>query len=198
MKKYRDEKSLKEDFKYLKTILQMRTRPNTYQKNYDSFIDTDYLHGSFGTKQNIVLGVSELHHDSLKKIKAYGFTKYHQKLFKETDYLFLDENSKVKQAIVVAQSYLTKDNINFYFWGHSLDVSDREYIEEIFSFNNTKDSRVRVTVYYFNNTTKFSLLNNLLTILGKEKVEKWMKNKWLQFKPNPEIKFNEMISEKTA
>ena len=30
------------------------------------------------------------------------------------------------------------------------------------------------------------------------KVEQWMKNKWLVFNPNPEIKFNEMISEKTA
>lgn len=166
---------------------------NTYQKNYDSSIDTDYLHGSFGEKQNIVLGVSELNGDSLKRIKAYGFTKYHQKLFKETDYLFLDGNSKVKQEIEIAKSYVTKDNINFYFWGHSLDVSDREYIEEIFGFNNTKDSRVRVTIYYFDNTAKFSLLNNLLTILGKNKVEQWMKNKWLQFKPNPEIKFTEAI-----
>lgn len=112
--------------------------------------------------------------------------------------MFLHENSKVKQAIGIAQSYVTKDNINFYFWGHSLDVSDREYIEEIFSFNSTKDSKVRVTLYYFDNTGKFSLLNNLLTILGKTKVEKWMKNKWLVFKPNPEIKFDEIISEKTA
>ena len=139
-----------------------------------------------------------MHEEALKKIKAYGFTKYHQKLFKETDYLFLHENSKVKQAIGIAQSYVTKDNINFYFWGHSLDVSDREYIEEIFSFNSTKDSKVRVTLYYFDNTGKFSLLNNLLTILGKTKVEKWMKNKWLVFKPNPEIKFDEIISEITA
>ena len=35
---------------------------------------------------------------------------------------------------------------------------------------------------------KFDLLNNLLAILGKDKVEHWMKKKWLVFKLNPEIK----------
>lgn len=49
------------------------------------------MHGSYGQDQNIVLGISDLNDDSLKKLKAYGFTKYHQKLFKDTDYLFLDE-----------------------------------------------------------------------------------------------------------
>ncbi len=31
------------------------------------------------------------------------------------------------------------------------------------------------------------LLNNLITILEKDKVEQWMKNKWLKFEPNPNI-----------
>ena len=33
---------------------------NTYQKLYDQSTETDYLHGSFGEKQNIVLGVSDV------------------------------------------------------------------------------------------------------------------------------------------
>ncbi|WP_257223975.1 hypothetical protein [Acinetobacter sp. YH12106] len=32
LKKYRNQKSLKEDFKYLKPIFQMRTRPSTHLK----------------------------------------------------------------------------------------------------------------------------------------------------------------------
>ena len=67
---------------------------NTYQRLHDS-VDVEYLHGSCGEYQNIVLGVSDLEDDSLKKIKAYGFTKYQQKLFKDTDYLFLDEFKKL-------------------------------------------------------------------------------------------------------
>ncbi len=182
---------------------------STYTKNYEE-LDTDYLHGRCGKNQNIVLGISELKDDSLRELKAYGFTKYHQKLFKETDYLFLDEYSKkaeeslekytkhkatnyanyqIEQQREQGFSKLLSLNINFYIWGHSLDVSDRDYIEEIFSLNDDIDRNVRVVVYYFDNSAKFSLLNNLLAILGKDKVEKWMKKKWLHFKPNPQINF---------
>jgi len=62
---------------------------NTYQRIHEN-VEVEYLHGSHGEQQNIVLGVSDLTDESLKKLKAYGFTKYHQKLFNETDYLFLD------------------------------------------------------------------------------------------------------------
>ena len=78
-------------------------------------------------------------------------------------------------------------NLYFYIWGHSLDVSDKDYIIDLFSLNDDIDRNVRVIVYHFNKTAKFDLLNNLLAILGKDKVEHWMKNKWLQFKENPKI-----------
>jgi len=188
---------------------------NTYQRIYDA-VEVEYLHGSHGENQNIVLGISDLKDESLKKLKAYGFTKYHQKLFKDTDYLFLDfYKSKVeghkrkieyfekdfgtgdptakkfaRQALMEVESQL---NLNFYIWGHSLDISDKDYIIDLFSLNDDMDRNVRVTVYYYDTNAKFSLLNNLLAILDKDKVEQWMKNKWLQFKPNPEIKFTEAI-----
>ena len=189
---------------------------NTYQRIHDS-VTVDYLHGSHGEFQNIVLGISDLEDAALKKLKAFGFTKYHQKLFKDTDYLFLDSfKSKVKSfkedlllfdrayghnTIGIYQESLKQKfslNLNFYIWGHSLDISDKDYIIDLFSLNDDIDRNVRVIVYYFDQNAKFALLNNLLAILEKDKVEQWMKNKWLQFKPNPEIKFNEMISEKTA
>ncbi|OAL77918.1 hypothetical protein AY606_10220 [Acinetobacter sp. SFB] len=189
---------------------------NTYQRIYD-LVKVEYLHGSHGENQNIVLGIFDLEHDSLRKLKAYGFTKYHQKLFKDTDYLFLDESKNNilaykkrvedfeknyqkpnKEYYRDALRFEEKLNLNFYIWGHSLDVSDKDYIIDLFSLNDDIDRNVRVTVYYFDKNAKFMLLNNLLSILGKDKVEQWMKNKWLQFKENPEIKFNETISEKTA
>lgn len=182
---------------------------NTFQRIHDS-VDVDYLHGSHGQSQNIVLGISELEEESLKKIKAYGFTKYHQKLFKDTDYLFLDEyKNKIKldsrkiNKLETDNFYAPPDideqrkecieiaklNINFSIWGHSLDISDKDYIIDLFSLNDDMDRNVRVTIFYFDKPAKFSLLNNLLAILGKDKVEQWMKNKWLEFKPNPEVKF---------
>lgn len=89
-------------------------------------------------------------------------------------------------------SNLNKNNnldLNFFIWGHSLDVSDRDYILDLFSLNDDMDRNVRVIVYHFDKPAKFSLLNNLLAILEKDKVEQWMKNGWLQFKLNPEINF---------
>lgn len=184
---------------------------NTCQRLHDS-VAVEYLHGSCGEYQNIVLGVSDLESESLKKIKAYGFTKYQQKLFKDTDYLFLDnyknkaasnkkeiEDFKVEytgrlQQVKSGLKRLENEsffNLNFYIWGHSLDVSDKDYVIDLFSLNDDIDRNVRVTVYYFNKPAKFALLNNLLAILKKDKVEQWMKNKWLQFKENPEVRFLE-------
>lgn len=196
---------------------------NTYQRLHDS-VAVEYLHGSCGEYQNIVLGVSELESESLKKIKAYGFTKYQQKLFKDTDYLFLDkykseilesknmiEELKRQTLMSVQPTYIRATqsrlnnkiksqelNLHFYIWGHSLDVSDKDYIIDLFSLNDDIDRNVRVTVYYFNRPAKFALLNNLLAILGKNKVEQWMKNQWLQFKENPEVKFLEEEKQEIA
>lgn len=169
---------------------------NTYIKLYDSSLDTDFLHGSCGENQNIVLGVSELKEDLLKSLKAYGFTKYHQKLFKNTNYQFLNEDGniqniqnfwrKIKERnLAVTMSEKEENIINIFVWGHSLDISDEVYINEIFSLNH--QDYVNVIIYYFDNYSKFNLLTNLLHILGKDKVEHWMKKGWLKFEPNPNL-----------
>lgn len=185
---------------------------STYQQIHIA-VAVEYLHGSHGEKQNIVLGIDELKDESLKKLKAFGFTKYHQKLFKDTDYLFLDiYKNKIKmdkQKVIDLKDQLkgeirseyrnylsenidtnkenSKLNLNIAIWGHSLDVSDKDYIIDLFSLNDGMDRNVSITVYYFDKNAKFSLLNNLLSILDKDKVEYWMKNKWLEFKENPKI-----------
>lgn len=169
---------------------------NTYRKFYD-FVEIDYLHGNLGKDQNIVLGISELHDESLKKLKAYGFTKYHQKLLNDTDYQFLSENlhainlksfwQSVKNGKAITLEDQEINKMNIYIWGHSLGISDENYINEIFSFNTEFDEHVKVIIYYFNSQAKFELLANLIHILGKEKVEKWMKKGWLKFEKNPDI-----------
>lgn len=187
---------------------------DTYKKIYKN-VKTEYLHGKCGEQQNIVLGISDLYDNSLRELKAFGFTKYHQKLFKDTDYLFLDKKKEIVHAHKRKIEYFEKDsgysdalarkrerqklmeeesklNLNIQIWGHSLDLSDQDYIKDIFSLNDDFDRNVRVVVYYYRdqgNSTKFSLLNNLLAILDKDKVEKWMKKEWLKFKPNPQIDF---------
>ena len=75
--------------------------------------------------------------------------------------------------------------IEVYIWGHSLDSSDSDYIYEIFSFNQGQEPSLRVIVYYY--SQPHAQLSNLIAILGKETVEAWMKNKWLEFIETPDI-----------
>ncbi|UIJ76070.1 MULTISPECIES: AbiH family protein [unclassified Acinetobacter] len=196
---------------------------NTYERIYNS-VKIEYLHGRHGEQQNIVLGVSDIDDEYLKKLKAYGLTKYHQKLFKETDYLFLSEivdhffstekakktledeiNTYLDNPMLTSDVYFramfdakrndfihlstsTEETYNIKVWGHSLDRSDSNYIKEIFSFNGELiEHRCNVVIYYFHEQAKFDLLNNLLDIIGKIIVEKWMKKGWLKFEKNPDI-----------
>lgn len=167
-----------------------------YSFNYSSTIERlyshsniNFIHGKAGKNSNkkIVLGISELQNQILIDNKAYGFVKYYQKLINNTDYQFL----RPKSPIVAIENKmkspsLTKYHpIEIYIWGHSLDSSDSDYIHEIFSFNQGQESSVRVIVYYY--SQPHAQLSNLIAILGKETVETWMKNKWLEFIETPDI-----------
>lgn len=154
----------------------------TLKRFYISKAKIEYIHGSVG--KSLVLGISDFKNEFLRKFKNYSFTKYHQKLLKNTDYLFLRENSKL-MALIGSSSFGIQD-VNIYIWGHSLADSDESYIHEIFSFNEKSNIKCIVTVYFHKNDAP-KLLSNLLDILNKEKVEKWMKKGWFKFEPNPDI-----------
>lgn len=171
----------------------------TIERLYRGLSSINYLHGKSDEEESkLVLGISDLNASFLKKYKAYGFTKYHQKLLKKTDYIFLKFNEKnVKNSLqwnlwdikrFSVESLEVNHRTNIFIWGHSLDISDDVYISEVFSLNyNDEDKNVRVVVYYFNEQANFDLLANLIHILGKEKVELWMKKGWLKFEKNPDI-----------
>jgi len=159
------------------------------------FEEVVFLHGKSGEKQSIVLGVSDLKDENLIKLKSYGFTKYHQKIMKQIGFQFLSDNKDIKKMIdsfwskgkALSKKVRAENQICINIWGHSLDQSDENYIKEIFSFNLKKDENIRVRIYYFDDSSKFSIISNLLAILGKEKMEKWVREDWLTFQPNPNI-----------
>ncbi|GAA5098613.1 AbiH family protein [Chryseobacterium ginsengisoli] len=123
-------------------------------------------------KMKIVLGVDDIH-DSLKKHKLFQFTKYFQKLHKETDYLFLKDFHSTNE-------FKGFDKYTFYFWGHSLDYSDRQYIREIFKLIENSDGS-KIIIFYHSISAKGDQLKNLLGIIKKEKIERFMKFGILQF-----------------
>ncbi|WP_410211987.1 AbiH family protein [Aquirhabdus sp.] len=158
--------------------------------NYKELVQVSYLHGQAGCiDKKIVLGISELPNNILKQHKAYGFVKYHQKLFNDTDYSFLKEHHLLTKHKDPEAVYDIVSKLEIVIWGHSLDVSDQEYIKEIFSFNTKRhdDLYVEVVILFHDESSKFSMLANLLHILGKKLIEKWMKRKWLLFEKVPDI-----------
>ncbi|MDV2860539.1 AbiH family protein [Psychrobacter sp. CAM01] len=164
-----------------------------YSFNYSSTIDRLYNHSNISfihgkaSNKKIVLGISELQNQVLIDNKAYGFVKHYQKLVNNTDYQFL----RPKSPIIAIENKMKSPSlkkyhpIEIYIWGHSLDSSDSDYIHEIFSFNQDQKYSLRVIVYYY--SQPHAQLSNLIAILGKDTVENWMKNKWLEFIETPDI-----------
>lgn len=135
-------------------------------------------------KLKIVLGVNDIN-DSLKKHKLFQFTKYFQKLHKQTDYLFLEEYQRDSAVVKKMKKYI------FYFWGHSLDYSDREYIKEVFQFLDYENNKIKI--FYHSISAKGDQLRNLLGIIPKEIIESYMKAKKLEFiEATSENLFNEL------
>lgn len=131
----------------------------------------NYLHGrSQIGSENIVMGINEIPESDIEDKKLLKFTKYYQKFAFDTDYSFLNEeilNSSISNFI-------------FYFWGHSLDLSDATYINEVFdSFEKLKEKAEEIIIIYHNSKNK--LLENLLKIRGRKDIEKRMRDKSLLF-----------------
>jgi hypothetical protein len=142
-------------------------------------VKIEFLHGSYvenwkedSDKLKIVLGVDDIH-ESLKKHKLFQFTKYFQKLHKQTDYLFLKDFEATNRT-------KNQNRYIFYFWGHSLDYSDRQYIREVFNLVENSDGS-KIKIFYHSISAKGDQLKNLLGIIDKEKIEKFMKDKTLEF-----------------
>ena len=139
-------------------------------------------------EDNIVLGISELENQLLIDEKAYGFVKYYQKLVNNTDYQFLSGNSdliKLEKDKVRTTIYGATKLFEIYVWGHSLASSDSDYIKEIFSFNKGNEVSLYLVIYYF--PSPHAQLANLISIMGKDIIEIWMKKGWLEFVKAPDI-----------
>ncbi|HEX8609556.1 MAG TPA: hypothetical protein VF679_13020, partial [Pedobacter sp.] len=83
------------------------------------------------------------------------------KLNNATDFIFIKEYEKK-----------TNENFLFFFFGHSLDKSDQDYINEVFDFViNLRAKIKKIVVIYHNDISKSQLLINILNIRGKKDVE---------------------------
>jgi hypothetical protein len=161
----------------------------TFEEIYKKVNITQFLHGRINSKSNqMVLGISDLPNSSSVDQKYFiPFTKYFQKLNNDTDYVFIKE-----------YEHSLDDNYVFFFWGHSLDKSDEDYINEVFNFIGISKSPIRkIVVVYHNKTSKAKLLVNLLNIRGKQNIQNLMRDGILVFmqadSPDLQLEFDSDI-----
>ncbi|CAI9684953.1 AbiH family protein [Elizabethkingia anophelis] len=157
----------------------------TLEKLYN-ITGTDFLHGkTLLHNQNIVLGVNDIDKELCTHTSFIKFTKYYQKFQKRTDYRFL---SKLK-------GYGDFDNYEFYFWGHSLDRSDSDYINEVFDLvSGYKGTIRRIIIIYHSERSREKLLLNLYSIRTKEDIEFKIRNDELLFLKSDSSDLTEMLN----
>ncbi|WP_332453732.1 AbiH family protein [Chryseobacterium aquaticum] len=165
------DKSLDDRFKTINYHFTFNYTP-TFNKMCGTKISTNYLHGQIGDGTNLVLGINDIPDNVINKIHYIPFTKYFQKLNGNTDFHFLNKIEKN-----------TFSGYQFFFYGHSLDISDQEYINEVFDFiDKIKTIEIRKIIIVIHNIeSKAKLLVNLINIRGKDDIVKKMKENILRF-----------------
>jgi hypothetical protein len=122
-----------------------------------------YLHGEINedcSSQNLVFGVSEISQD-VKKTKAYDFTKYYQRIKKNSNRKFIEIPDK-KSGL---------DETIFYIIGHSLDESDKVYILDLFKFLEFDlSANSKICIFYHSAHDREHKLKNLFNIIDKNVV----------------------------
>lgn len=148
---------------------------DTFRQLYSDIDDDkiDFIHGSLN-KNNLVLGINEtLTEDTENKIvDTVYFKKYFQRIYKKTDYKYID----------------WLDHVNFdtvYIHGHSLDESDKEILEKIINSVLKKDTST-VKIFYYDEKHYRQEVTNLIKVLGKDVFQKYyFQNRIIFIKQTP-------------
>ncbi|WP_160560883.1 AbiH family protein [Parablautia muri] len=169
----------------------------------------DYIHGKANANNtidtnNMVLGIDEYlgKKKRNKYVEFIAFKKFYQRIHKETgckykewtdtikgdfaDYQIELEKSKTEKNIVnlkatvnkLKKQYLNKHNV--YFFGHSLDVTDKDILRDLILNDN-----VHTTIFYHDKDTMGKQIANLVKIIGQDELIKRTggKDKLIEFKP---------------
>ncbi len=141
---------------------------NTFEKLYNNTY-TIHLHGNVNS--NIILGVNPDSCDNVETadISLISFKKYFQRVKYKTDVEYISFIKSIQEKL---SSYVV-----LYVIGHSLDVTDRDIIEKMFSISN------KIYVLNYNNTDESKHISNLVKIFGKSKFDEMRFSKDLTFLP---------------
>ena len=137
---------------------------DTIQKYY-GVKDNDicYVHGKIN-ENNIVLGYD----DSDGNTTDLCFKKYYQRLIYNTG------NIDFKRLYHL-NSYGGRENNTIYFFGHSLDVSDKDLLVKLFVNRNP------IRIFYLDSDDKNRKIENIISIIGKDQAISKIERKEIEF-----------------
>ena len=139
-------------------------------------INVIHIHGDLSN--NIVLGINPDGNDVVDTANTdfIQFKKYYQRVFYETDHLYLSLISQLKES-----NRTQHDKV--IVMGHSLDVTDKDILAELFELAD------EIKIIYHRKAKVGEYIANLVRMFGKETFDEWRLKKGLEFIPlemNPE------------
>ena len=128
-----------------------------------------HVHGNINDK--IVLGVNsdESDEENSVDISFIGFKKYYQRTYYGTDISYL------RWLRELFDDSGGGEDIHLLVMGHSLDVTDKDYISELFSMSS------KIIILYHNDSAKSQYIKNLIKIFGIRRFEEFRDEHQLGF-----------------
>lgn len=155
-----------ESFNYVSSAITFNYT-NTYEKLYEKE-KAFHIHGDVNDK--IVLGINPDIDDRIgtTDISFLSFKKYFQRVVYKTDVSYLEFIKDAKEMYA---------DITLFVIGHSLDVTDKDIIEELFEVSN------RIIILNYDELDERKHISNLVKIFGKEVFDRMRYEKNLTFLP---------------
>ena len=127
--------------------------------------DICYIHGKI-KENNLVLGYD----DSDGETSDLQFKKYYQRLIYNTNKI---DFRRFRDIDVFGDAGYS----DIYFFGHSLDVSDKDILFKILMLRN------KIYIYYKDDEDKNRKIKNLISIIGKKGTERRLSENIIFYKP---------------
>lgn len=157
---------------------------NTYE-SFGSAAQVFHIHGN--VKDKIVLGINPDKNDEKETINTdfVAIKKYFQRTYYGTDTPYL------RWLCDLLNNGGGDSDIHLLVMGHSLDVTDEDIIRGLFGLAS------EITVIYHSESSKSSLIRNLVTIFGKAKFDQIRDDQLLDFLPLS-MDFSEFIEKQAG
>ena len=144
-------------------------------------VESDFIHGKADINNNknncpLILGIDEYlnEHDKNENIEFIYFKKYFQRILKGSGCTY----KKWVNSVIKFSPDIHGYRNNLYFYGHSLDITDKDIIRDLIDTNFFK-----ITIFYLNSSDLERKISNLVIDLGQDKLIE------MASEPNPQIEF---------